>query len=115
MKRIAGALIALPALVLTGCSGAPPQDEVADRFLIEYTHDADSRESFRELATAVAIDSIGGQCGSEAYESTFTRGDENLFYAWRVTCLMYFEDDLTPRQVEETKQMIADRAMEERG
>lgn len=115
MKRMAVTLLAGLGLglTLTGCSAPASHDEVAERFLIEYTDDDAMREAMNELADKIADDALAGQCGDGAYEAGLqSGGDEDLFYAWRMTCQMYFESDLTAEQVEETKQMLLDRAAE---
>lgn len=97
--------------MLTGCSATPTHEAVADRFLIEYTDDDAMRDAMQELADTIADDALSDHCGDEAYETGLQSGaDENLFYAWRVTCQMYFEDDLTAAQLEETKRMVFERA-----
>lgn len=113
MKRTAALVLAAGLLlVLTGCSSAPSEDEVAERFLIEYTDSDDMAEAMQELANQVAADALNGQCGQPAYEAGLqSGGDDDLFYAWRVTCQMYFESDLTAEQLEETKQMVLERAV----
>lgn len=110
MKRIAALVPAVALLVLAGCSAAPSRDEVSERFLIEYTDSELLRDGMREVGDQVAGDALEGRCGDEAYESGLkSGGDDSLFYAWRSTCLMYFESDLTARQIAETKDMIVER------
>ncbi|WP_292763734.1 hypothetical protein [Microbacterium sp. UBA3486] len=111
MKRIA---IVVPAslalLLLAGCSAAPSRDEVSERFLIEFTDDDAFRDAMQESADQLAGSALDGYCGDEGFEAGLrTTADEQIFYAWRTTCLMYFEDDLSQSQVNETKQMIMDR------
>lgn len=114
MKRTAVLAVAGLLLVLTGCSSAPSQDEVAERFLIEYTDSDAMAEVMQDLANQVADDALDGRCGQPAYESGLQSAvDDNLFYAWRVTCQMYFESDLTAEQLEETKQMVLERAADQ--
>lgn len=89
---------------------------MSERFLIEYTDSDEMADAMQELADQVAGDALEGRCGQTAYETGLqSAGDENLFYAWRVTCQMYFEDDLTEAQIEETKQMVLERALEQSG
>lgn len=110
MKRTAALVPAVALLFLAGCSAGPSRDEVSERFLIEYTDLEDFREAMSEVADQLAGDALAGRCGDEAFEAGLTsNGDDDLFYAWRSTCLMYFEDDLTAGQVAETKRMIAER------
>lgn len=112
MKRIAASACALLILMLAGCSTGPSLDEVTERFLIEYTDDDGLREAMQEAAEQIAESALNGQCGDEGYEAGLRTGaDEDLFYAWRTTCLMYFEGDLSQAQVSETKQMVAERVV----
>ena len=114
MKRIGALAAGALVLVLAGCAPAPSHDEVADRFLIEYTDNDTMRDAMAELADTIADDALAGNCGQDAYEAgLMSGGDENLFYAWRVTCQMYFEDDLTEAQIEQTKQMVIDRVSDQ--
>lgn len=100
-------------MLLTGCSPSPSHDQVSDRFLIEYTDSDAMRVAMQELADTIADDALAGHCGQDAYEAGLrSGGDANLFYAWRVTCQMHFESDLTPQQLEETKQMVLERTVE---
>lgn len=110
MRRLIAALPLLLLIPLAGCSPTPSQDAVADRFLTELTDSPSVREAMQELADDIALDAANGECGNEAYEAGLTGGPDELFYAWRVTCHMYYEDDLTPEQIEETKQMVLERA-----
>jgi hypothetical protein len=90
----------------------PSREEVAERFLIELTDSDEMAEAMQELADQIAGDALAGRCGETGYETGLqSTGDETLFYAWRSTCLMYFEGDLSSAQVAETKQMIADRVL----
>lgn len=113
MKRTAAIAAASLLLVLTGCTVTPDRVEVADRFLVELTDSDDMRDAMAELADGIAGDMLDGNCGSSAYEAGLSSEgtDPALFYAWRSTCLMYFEDDLTEQQVEETKAMQVERAI----
>ncbi|MFJ4999907.1 hypothetical protein ACIP5T_17275 [Microbacterium sp. NPDC088619] len=113
MKRTAAVLAAGLLLVLTGCSAAPSREEVAERYLLEYTDSEAIQDAMRESALSIADDALAGYCGDDDYEAgLLSGGDQSLFYAWRVTCSMYFEDDLSPQQVEETKQLVLDRGTE---
>lgn len=110
MKRTVALIPAVALLLLAGCSAAPTRDEVSERFLIEYTDSDELHDAMQDVADDIAQDAIDGRCGDDGYEAGLqTAVDENLFYAWRSTCLMYFEDDLTAGQVAETKRMIAER------
>ena len=112
MRKLAP--FAVLALLLTGCSAPPSIDEVAERFLIELTDSQTLRDGLQEFGEQVADDALDGQCGSAAYETGLAKnGDDNLVYAWRVTCLTYFEGDLTASQVAETKRMLLDRIADE--
>lgn len=111
MKRAAILALPLAAMLLAGCSPQPSRDDVAERFLIELSDSETIRAGMTDLADGIAGDALDGRCGDTEYEAGLqSNGDADLFYAWRSTCLMYFEGDLTAAQVDETKQMIADRA-----
>lgn len=112
MKRSVAVLSTAVLLLLAGCSATPSRDEVTERFLIEYTDDEGLRDAMREAAEAIADSALDGRCGDDAYEAGLRSGaDEQLAYAWRTTCLMYFEGDLSDAQIAETKRMIADRVV----
>lgn len=111
MKRTGALLSVALILALAGCSAVPSREEVAERYVIEYSDSESVQDAMRDPALEIADDALAGYCGDEQYESGLrSGGDETLFYAWRVTCSMYFEDDLSPQQREETKQMVFDRA-----
>lgn len=113
MKRTAALVPAVALLLLAGCAAGPSRDEVSERFLIEYTDSAELHDAMQDVADDIAQDAIDGRCGDDGYEAGLqTAVDENLFYAWRSTCLMYFEDDLTAGQIAETQRMVAERALE---
>lgn len=110
MKRTAALVPAVALLLLAGCSAGPSRDEVSERFLIEYTDSDELRQAMQEVADEIAQDAIDGRCGDGPYEAGLqTAADDNLFYAWRSTCLMYFEDDLSAAQIAETQKMTAER------
>ncbi|WP_309105012.1 hypothetical protein [Microbacterium sp.] len=109
-------LLAASVVLLAGCATGPDRDEVVERFALElesgFGDYADG--AFDEVAEGFADAALDGLCGSVSYEAGLTsdNADPQLLYAWRVGCLHYFEDDLSAAQVEETKQMILDHALE---
>lgn len=116
MLKLAATLLIPLLLILAGCSEPPPShEEVKSRLIIEYPDDAlVPAEYFDEVFDAMASDALNGLCGSFAYERWFyDAGVDALFYAWRMTCLTYFEDDLTPSQVEDSKDMLFDGVVED--
>lgn len=109
--RRTGALLLLPMLLLSGCAAAAPsREEVAGRFLIEYTDSETVRAGLNDVALDIADDMIDGNCGEVAYE-TGLGSDTDLVYAWKVTCLMMFEGDLTEAQINDAKMLVAERAV----
>ncbi|MFD8769564.1 hypothetical protein [Microbacterium oxydans] len=106
-----GALLIGTALGLAGCSAPPAREDVAERFLIELTDSEHLRAGLRELSLGIADDMLEGNCGEVAYE-TGLGPDADLVYAWKVTCLSMFEDDLTEAQIDEAKLLVAERASE---
>lgn len=112
MKRVAGLASIAALLLLSGCSAAPTRDDIADRFLTELTDSQSIRDGMHDVGLSMADDALDGSCGSEAYEDGLEQnGDASLVYAWRVTCLMYFEGDLTAQQIATTKSMIVEHGV----
>lgn len=108
--------MALVALALTGCSSGPSADEFADRFTIEYESasglDLSSTDSGEKLALEAAESAIDGMCGELAYRYALEDsgiGDDYL-YAWDVSCLMYFEGDMSQAQIDRAKAALVERA-----
>ncbi|KRC60927.1 hypothetical protein ASE14_08175 [Agromyces sp. Root81] len=114
MKRLLP--IAAAALLLAGCSSAPPRQEVVDRFLIELDAATDGlltadTPMIAELAEGVADNALDGMCGSDPYRVGLE--DPSLVYAFDVTCLTYFEGDMTKAQVDAVKDAITQRVAED--
>ncbi|KTR77425.1 hypothetical protein NS234_07410 [Microbacterium oxydans] len=99
------------AIGLIGCSAPPTREDVAERFLIELTDSEDLRAGLQELSLGIADDMLAGNCGEVAYETGLGE-DADLVYAWKVTCLMMFEGDLTEAQINEAKMLVAERAVD---
>lgn len=117
MKRLLA--LAPLALILVGCAPTPSTDEVSERFLIELggamgaDDDALIDKHFGDIARDTAADMIEeDMCGSAAYRTAFEDegGLEAHLYAFEQTCLMYFEDDMSPAQIEHAKQLLIERA-----
>lgn len=110
------AVIVAGVIALSGCAAPPTRDDIAERFLLELTDSETIRAAMGELALSIADDALAGRCGSIGYEAGLEEsGDPNLVYAWRVTCLTYFESALSEDQRTETREMIGQRALEDAG
>lgn len=112
-KQTLSVLAALAGFaLLSGCSTAPDRNEVAERFAIELEGVTGlPRSYFEELHFQVADDLLDGMCSSDPY--MFALQDPNLQYAVMVTCLMDFEDDMKPYQVERAKTAILEEISKE--
>ena len=104
--RLAIALLTAGALLLTGCTPAPPRDEVVERFAIELAAGVGEPEDWTELAEGLADDALDGKCAESLYRTTLE--DPTLQYAWSAGCLMYFEGSMSDSQVETAKQDLID-------
>ena len=115
--RIVAVLVS--GLALSGCTPSvevPSVDVVAERLRIEYPEDATLPASYMDgLFHSLAEDALNGRCGSAAYESILFQDSsmDDLFYAWRVTCSMYFAHDLSPQQLEDAKNMVFGKVIED--
>lgn len=95
-------VFAASVVILAGCDSQPSRDEVATHFKTELTAKT-GLEKPEELANRMAEDALSGECSSKAYRSQL---QPDLAYVWDVSCLMYFEDQMTHEQIDRAKAEI---------
>lgn len=108
------------ALLLAGCSSGPAPAEVQQTFLVELRAQLPgdptlevTEEYFGDFAAEIAGDMIEDDaCGSFNYR-TVAMVEDHMRYAYEITCLSYFEDDMSPAQIDAAKQMLLDSATED--
>lgn len=103
------AIAAALTLALTGCTTAPPRDEVVERLLIELETESLSRDHpyNLELAEVMADDALDGECGAgEYWEGLMMAPPSQKQYAWAATCSMYFESEMGEEQVQQAKDLL---------
>lgn len=113
------AVVALSALLLSGCASAPTQEEIQERFAIEaaatYDDDVDSPR-IQKLAEGLA-DGAAEDCKNEQLWTVATSGlsdvtwDKSLQRIWASSCTVLF-DDLPKSLADDYKEVIIDSAME---
>lgn len=110
MKRLIPAVIAASAIVLTGCSAGPSQDEIVERFAIEFaaTVGGDPADPIIQEFAGELAEGASEDCVSDTYWRVMRlqeEGPEDEFFGmsvkevllrtWAVSCLVLFEKDLS--------------------
>jgi hypothetical protein len=119
MKLVAAAAVLPLLLLVTGCTPAPPREEVSERVMIGILaamqlDEDDIDEQFRTdvggIADGIADDMLAGKCGMAAARGGLAESPE-LTYAWDTACLMYFERDMSEAQIRQAKEAIIQQAI----
>lgn len=109
---LAIAVLACPLLLAaTGCSARPSETAIVERFAIELAAPDGEPDDWREVAELLAGDAMDGLCGSDYYRTGIGDQQPELLYAWSATCLMYFEDDMSPAQIDLATQDVVEHTI----
>ncbi|WP_353828209.1 hypothetical protein [Agromyces sp. SYSU T0242] len=116
LTRAAAVPLAIAAAVaLSGCSAPPPRDDLVERFLIELETESLGKDHpyNLELAEVMADDALEGECGADEYwKGLMMAPPSRKQYAWAATCSSYFGSDMTDEQIQQSKELILQAAMD---
>lgn len=113
-KRTAPAVALLAILALSGCAPSVSDEDIEERFAIELAGaiDIGKASDYAEVAEGIGEMMRDGGCGSEIARSGF-ESEPALVYAWDMTCLMYFEDDMSQTQKDRALASLNEKVLED--